>query len=86
MLHKLVSPADIPQLGKPYLGNDGPEFPARSRYSMRSRPIPSRERLTRYNESGRVRPKVLEEVGEAVEEDEGVSRGLRLVEGVEAEA
>ena len=65
--------AVVLELTESNLGDDSAKLPARSRDTVGGRAIARRENLTGYNESCDVGPEVLEEVGEAVEEDEGLS-------------
>ena len=76
MLHEVVAAeftAVVLELTESNLGDDSAKLPARSRDTVGGRAIARRENLTGYNESCDVGPKVLEEVGEAVEEDERLS-------------
>ena len=72
VLDELVRATDVDELAEPDLGNDGAELAARSRDTVRGGPVARRERLPRDDERRRVRPEVLEEVREAVEEGERV--------------
>ena len=73
--NELVRSVDIPETRKTDLGDDSTKLAARRRNTVASRPVTSREHLTRDNEGCRVRSKVLEEVGKTVEEDEGLGGG-----------
>jgi len=53
------------------LRDDRTQLSGRGRDTVRGGPVPRREHLSGDDEGGRVGAKVLEEVGEAVEEDEG---------------
>ena len=72
MLDKLVLPSDILQSRKADLRDDGAELATRGRNSVCRRAVPRGEHLSGNDERGRVGAEVLEEVGEAVEEDEGL--------------
>ena len=76
MLDKLVLPSDILQARKADLRDDGAELATRGRNSVCRRAVPRGEHLSGNDERGRVGAEVLEEVGEAVEEDERL-RGRR---------
>jgi hypothetical protein len=68
VLHELASPTDILELTEPDLGDDRAEFAAAGGDTVRGRAIPGGEDLSWDDESGGVGSKVLEEVGQAVEE------------------
>ena len=70
MLDKLVRAANVDELAEADLRDDGAELAARGGDTVRGGPVARRERLPRDDERRRVRPEVLEEVREAVEEDE----------------
>lgn len=74
MLDELVRSANIPELSETDLGNNSAKLSASGTDTVRGRPVTSRERFTGYDERGRVGPEVLEEVGETVEEHEGLCR------------
>lgn len=86
MLHPLIGPTNILQLRKTGLRDDGPELPAGSRDTMRRRAVTRRENFSRYDKGCDIWSKVLEEIGEAVEEEEGLARGYSLRELVVAKA
>ena len=76
VFHEVVASeftAVVLELTESNLGDDSAKLPARSRDTVGGRAIARRENLTGYNESCDVGPEVLEEVGEAVEEDERLS-------------
>ena len=73
-----ISTVDIPETREADLRDDGAELAARGRDTVRGRPVARRERLPGDDERRRVRPKVLEEVREAVEEDERVALARRV--------
>lgn len=75
VLDEFVCTTDITELSETDLSNDSSKFAGSSRDTVCSRTVPSWESLTRYNESGGVGAEVLEEVGQAVEEDEGLGGG-----------
>lgn len=70
VLHKVVLSSDILKFREAYLGNNRTELATGSRDTMSSGAVSGREDFSRYHESCRVRSKVLEEVGEAVEYNE----------------
>lgn len=72
MWHEFVRAADVDKLSEADLGNDSPELASRSRDTVACRTVTSRESLSRNHESCGIRAKVLEEVGEAVQEDKCV--------------
>lgn len=78
MLNKFVCAANVLHAGKANLRDDGSKLAACSRDTVCCGPVTGGENLSRNNERGNVRPEVLEEVGQAVEEDEilGISVGL----------
>jgi len=86
MLNKFVLPADIPHAGKADLRDDGTELAARRGYAVCRGPVTGRECLSRDDERSSVRPEVLEEVGQAVEEDEPFRVGVGLGQSVIAKA
>ena len=75
VLHEMVLAANVFELCKANLRNDGTEFPACSRNTMRSGTITGRERLSGDDEGCGVGTEVLEEVGEAVQENKGFRGG-----------
>jgi len=86
MLDKFVLPADVSHAGKTDLRNDGTELATRRRYTVCRGPVTGREGLSRDNECSSVRPEVLEEVGQAVEEDEPLRVGVGLGQSIIAKA
>ena len=70
MLDELVRAANVDELAEADLRDDGAELAARGRDTVRGGAVAGRERLARDDEGRRVGPEVLEEVREAVEEDE----------------
>lgn len=76
VLHEVVAAeftTDILEFTEPNLGNDRAKLSASGRDTMGGRTIACRENFARYHECGHVRPKVLEEIGKTVEEDEALS-------------
>ena len=86
MLDKFVLPANVFHAGKTDLRNDGTELAARRGYTVCRGPVTGREGLSRDDECSSVRPEVLEEVGQAIEEDEPLRVGVGLGQSVIAEA
>lgn len=86
MLHEVVRPPDILQPREPDLRKDSTELARRCADTMRSRPVTRGEGLAGDDEGCGVRPEVLEEVREAVEEGEPLRRVVRRCELVVAEA
>lgn len=76
VLDELVLAADVDELTKAKLGNDGAELSGRGGDTVCGRAVTGGEGFTGNDEGRRVGPKVLEEIGEAVEEHEYV--GARL--------
>ena len=76
VFNKLVLPSDILQARKADLRDDGAELATRGRNAVCRRAVPRGEHLSGNDKRGRVGTEVLEEVGEAVEEDERL-RGRR---------
>ena len=75
VFHEVVASeftAVVLELTESNLGDDSAKLPARSRDTVGGRAIARWENFTGYNESCDVGSEVLEEVGEAVEEDEGL--------------
>lgn len=72
VLHELVRATDILELREADLCDDGAKLAARRADTVCSRAVARRENFTRDDKSCGVGAKVLEEVGEAVEEDEGL--------------
>lgn len=70
--NKLIRPADVDHLGEAHLCDDRAKLATCGRNSVRGGTVARREDFTRDDERRRVRPEILEEVGEAVEEDEEV--------------
>ncbi len=75
MLYEVVDATNIAHTRKSYLRNDG----TCSAYSMGRRAVSGGKDFPRDDERSRIRSKVLEEVGEAVQEDERLLSGLGLV-------
>lgn len=86
MLDELVCTADVFHAGKTNLRDDGSELAACRGDTVCRGPVTGGEGLSRNNERGGVRPEVLEEVGQAVEEDEILGIGVGLGQSVIAEA
>ena len=70
VLDERVRAANVDELAEADLRDDSAELAARGRDTVRGGAVARRERLTGDDERGRVGPEVLEEVSEAVEEDE----------------
>jgi hypothetical protein len=70
VLHEVIRAPDVLKTRKPNLCDDGPKFAAGSGDTMGGGAVPRREYFTRDDERCRVWSKVLEEVGETVQEDE----------------
>lgn len=83
MLHEFVRAADVLELTEADLRDDGAELAAGGGDTVRGRAVAGGENFPRDNEGGGVGAEVLEEIGEAVEEDEGFgvarSRGQLVV-------
>ena len=77
--HRLQSAPRV-HLEKDYLGHDGTEFPTRRCDSVRSRAVARGEDLSGDDERRNVRPKVGEEVCQAVQRKEclGVTNVIRV--------
>jgi len=86
MLDELVWTADVFHAGKANLCDDGSKLAACRGDTVCCGPVAGGEDLSRNNERGSVRPEVLEEVGQAVEEDEILGIGVRLGQSVIPEA
>ena len=79
VFHEFVRASDVNKLSKADLRNDSSELSRGSRYAVACRTVTSGESLSRNNESGGVGTEVLEEVGQAVQEDESVlARGAGI--------
>lgn len=77
MSHKRIFPTDIFELGETNLSNDRTKLATRGRDPVRRRTITSGEDFTRNDECSGIGSEVLEEIGEAVKEDESLVRGIR---------
>ena len=86
MLNKLVRPADVRHLREADLGDDRAELATRGGDAVRGRAVARREDLAGNDERCRVGAEVLEEVGEAVEEDERLLGGVAALQSAVAEA
>lgn len=86
MLDKFVLPADVFHAGKTDLRDNGTELATRRGYAVCRGPVTRREDLSRDDECSGVRPEVLEEVGQAVQEDEPLGIGVSLGQSVIAKA
>ena len=86
VLDKFVCTANVLHAGKANLRNDSSKLAACSRDTMCCGPVTGGENLSRNNERGSVRPEVLEEVGQAVEEDKILGISVGLGQSVVAEA
>jgi len=73
VLDESVGATDVTKSSETDLGNDRSELTRRGRDTVCGRTVTSGEDLTRNDEGGGVGAKVLEEVGQAVEEDESLS-------------
>lgn len=85
MFQELARTANVDQTSESNLSDDGTELATSSRHTVRGRAVSGGEDLSRDDESRAIWTEVLEEVGEAVEEDEGALALGGLVHGVEAE-
>jgi len=72
VLDESVGTTDVSKLSEADLGDDGSKFTGSSRDTMCGGTVTSGEDLSRDDEGGGVGAEVLEEIGEAVEEDEGL--------------
>lgn len=86
MLHEFVLATNVFELCKADLRNDGTELPACSGNTMRSGAITGRESLSGDDEGRGVGTEILEEVGEAVQEDKGLRGRGGLGQRVVAES
>jgi len=86
VLDKFVGTADISHTGKANLRDDSSKLAAGRRDTMRCGTVTGGEDLSRNNERGSIRPEVLEEIGQAVEEDKPLGIGVSLGQSVVAEA
>jgi hypothetical protein len=85
VFYKLIRSSDVYHFSKADLGDDGTKFAAGGRDTMSSRTVSCREHLSGNDECRHVRPEVLEEVGETVEEDERLCARRRRHESVVCE-
>lgn len=83
---EFVGAANIDHLGEADLRDDGAELPAGGRDTVGGGAVASGENFPRNNECGGIGTKVLEKVGQAVQEDEGVLAAFRRKELVVSEA
>ena len=84
VLHESVSTTNVTKLGESDLGNNSTKLSGGGGDTMGSGTVASGEDLSRDDEGGRVGAEVLEEVGQAVEEDESLGSttgGNELVVG-----
>jgi hypothetical protein len=86
MADEFVCSADVSQAGKANLRNDCSELATSRTHTMCCGTVTGGEGLSRNNECGGIRPEVLEEVGQAVEEHKPLGIGVGLDESVIAEA
>lgn len=86
MLDEFSFTADVLQARKTDLSNDGTKLAACRGYTVCGGPVTSREGLSRNNERGSVRPEILEEVGQAVKEDERLGSRVGLSQSIITEA
>jgi len=70
VFHEFVRATNVDELSEADLGNDSSELTRGSRNTVASRTVASGERFPGNNESSGIGAEVLEEVGEAVQEDE----------------
>jgi len=75
MLHKLIGSTNVLELTEANLSDDGAELSTSSRDTMASRAVTSGENFARNYESCCIGTKILEEVGEAIEEYESLLCG-----------
>ena len=68
MFHKFVRAVNILQAGETYLGDNRAELATGGGNAVSGRTVTSGKGLSRNDERGGVRTKVLEEVGQTVEE------------------
>jgi len=73
MSKEVIASVDVFEVRKPDLSNNGTQFAGGCRYAMCCRTVTSGEGFTRDNKSRGIGTKILEEVGNAVEEYEGSS-------------
>jgi len=76
MVDESIGTTDITKTGEADLGNNSSKFARSGRDTVGGRTVTSGEDLAGDNESGGVGAKVLEEVGQAVEEDESLLSGI----------
>ena len=86
MIDEFVCSMNVSQAGKANLRNDRSELAASGTDTVCRGTITGWEGLSRNNERGSIRPEVLEEVGQAVEEHEPLGIGVGLGQSVIAEA
>ena len=86
MLNKRVCTADVLHAGKANLRYDGPKLATCRGDTVCRGPVTSGEDLSRNNERRNVRPKVLEEVGQAIQEDKPIGIILSLGQRIIGEA
>ena len=86
MLDKLVCTTDILHAGKADLRDDGAKLAACRGDTVCRGPVTGGEDLSRNNERGNVRPKVLEEVGQAIQGNKPIGSILRLGQRIISEA
>lgn len=82
VLDKLIGSSDILQASKPDLGDNGTEFTGSSRNTVSRRTIAGREHLSRNNKCGRIWAEILEEIGQAIQKNEGFCGARSLNEFV----
>ena len=86
VIDEMVGTTDVTKTGETDLGNDSPELTRRGGDTVCGRTVTSGEDLTGNYEGGDVGAKVLEEVGQTVEEDESFFAAIRGDELVVCEA
>lgn len=77
MVDESVGTTDVTKTSETDLGNDGSELTRRGRDTMCGGTVTSGEHLTRDDEGSGVGAEVLEEVGQAIEEDERLFTTIR---------
>ena len=86
MIDESVCSTNVPHAGKANLRNDRSELAASRTDTMCRGTVTGGEGLSRNNERGSIRPEVLEEVGQAVEEHKPLRIGVGLGQSAIAEA
>jgi hypothetical protein len=86
MIDEFVGSADVSHAGKANLRNDRSELAASRTHTMCRGTVTGGEGLSRNDERRGIRPEVLEEVGQAVEEHKPLGSRVGLGQSVIAEA